>query len=67
MNVTYADVIMMPTCERRFYLGLLVKKKNKEREMVDGQKNSTGKGKRQSSISGSALKSKIKTGEIPLN
>jgi pyruvate dehydrogenase E1 component alpha subunit len=35
LNVTYSDVLMMPTAERRFYLGLLVKKNHKEKEKLE--------------------------------
>jgi hypothetical protein len=58
----------MPTAERRFHLGLLVKNRQEENDRVEQMKNSqsTGKGSKQTKISGDALKSKIKSGEIPL-
>jgi hypothetical protein len=58
----------MPTAERRFHLGLLVKNKQEENERIEQMKNnqSTGKGSKQTKVSGDALKSKIKSGEIPL-
>ena len=58
----------MPTSERRFYLGLLVQQKQKEQEHYDNAKkqNSGSKGSRNSTISGDALKNKIKSGEIPV-
>lgn len=66
LHVTYSDVLMMPTAERRFYLGLLVKNKHREKEMSEEQGRKTGKGKKQRTISGEALKSAIKSGEVPL-
>jgi len=68
MHITYSDVLIMPTAERRYYLGLLVQSKQKEQEAMDNQttKSSTSKGTRQSKVSGDALKSKLKSGEIPL-
>lgn len=56
----------MPTNERRFYLGLLVKTKSEEREQAEQiRKNKSSNGKRTSTVSGESLKNKIKTGEIP--
>jgi len=68
MHITYSDVLIMPTAERRYYLGLLIQSKQKEQEAMDNQtaKSSTSKGTRQSKVSGDALKSKLKSGEIPL-
>ena len=59
----------MPTAERRFYLGLLVQSRQKEQEQYENAQTSksNSKGSRQTKISGEALKSKIKTGEMPLN
>jgi hypothetical protein len=57
---------MMPTAERRFYLGLLVKKNHKEKEKLDEQGKITGNGKKQRTITGEALKSAIKSGDVPL-
>jgi len=58
----------MPTCERRFHLGLLVKEKQEEASrMEELQKKSskkTGKGAKQTTISGEALKNKMKSGTI---
>jgi len=60
---------MMPTAERRFYLGLLLKKKHQEEELKEEGKGSTttGKGQRKTKIGGNALKNKIKSGDIPLD
>jgi len=59
----------MPTYERRFFIGLLTRDmKQREEHMEQMQQKSTtktGKGTRQSKVSGDALKHKIKTGEIP--
>jgi hypothetical protein len=58
----------MPTSERRYYLGLLIQQKHKEQEHFENSKkqSSGSKGSRTSSISGDALKSKLKSGEIPI-
>ena len=65
MKIGYNDVMMMPTGERRYFLSLLIKNKSDEKERMEKAK-STGKGKRTSTISGDALKSKIKSGDLPL-
>lgn len=59
---------MMPIYERRFYLGLLVKKRHDEiQQEEDAAKPvSTGKGARKTKISGNTLKNKLKSGAIPL-
>ena len=62
------DILNMPTNERRFYLGMLVKNKTEEREHAEQiRKNSSSKGKRTTTISGEALKNRFKSGEIPFN
>jgi len=71
-GVTYNDVLSMPTYERRFFLSLLTKEANERKEEVERMKeetktrNSGGKGNRTTRVSGDALKSKMKNGEIPL-
>jgi hypothetical protein len=59
----------MPTYERRFFLSLLTKdiKEREERmeEMKQNNKNNNAKGSRSTRVSGEALKSKLKSGEIP--
>jgi hypothetical protein len=65
----YNDVMMMPVYERRYFITLLIKQNEKKMEFIENQKStstSNSKGSRQSKISGDALKSKMKTGEIPL-
>lgn len=61
----------MPIYERRFYLGLLTKKNLEEEERLEKLKqemnNKGSKGSRSKTISGDALKTKLKTGEVPLN
>lgn len=56
----------MPTGERRYYLGRLIKDKQEEQEKMEEMKNKTkgGKGTRKTTVSGEALKHKIKSGEI---
>lgn len=59
----------MPTSERRFHLGMLVKTRKEEQERMEEMKNKTssgGKGNRTTKISGEALKNKMKSGEVPL-
>lgn len=59
----------MPTYERRFFLSLLTKdiqeKNERMEEMKQKNKNNNAKGSRSTRVSGEALKSKIKSGEIP--
>ena len=66
----YADVMMMPTCERRFFLGLATKTAIEREEYVEEMKKNaqsrTGKGSRTTSVSGEALKTRMKSGDIPL-
>ena len=67
-GVTYSDILEMPTYERRYFLGLLTKQARERKEQHEERKNnskSTGKGKRTSTVSGDALKSRIKAGDIP--
>ena len=63
LNIGYSDILTMPTAERRFYLGLLVKKNHREKEIME-QKKANGKGKK--TISGDVLKEQIKSGQVPL-
>lgn len=59
----------MPTSERRFHLGMLVKTRKEEQERMEEMKNknsSGGRGNRTTKISGEALKNKMKSGEVPL-
>lgn len=59
----------MPTYERRFYIQMfkeeMEEKQEKMEEMKKKNKTSGGKGTRTSSISGEALKSKMRNNEIP--
>jgi hypothetical protein len=59
----------MPTYERRFFLSLLMKQNvERQEEVENAQKTQTNtKGNRKTSISGDALKSRMKSGDIPLN
>jgi hypothetical protein len=69
-GMNYSDVLAMPTYERRFFLGQLVKDINKKEEhfekMKEESKVKNGKGNRTTKISGQQLKNKLKTGEIPI-
>jgi hypothetical protein len=59
----------MPTYERRFFLGLLNKetreKEERIEELKEKAKTNGGKGTRKTRVSGEALKTKLKSGEIP--
>ena len=69
-NMTYLDVMAMPTYERRYYLGMLTKDFERKQEQIEEQKDqqttSGGKGSRTSKISGQNLKNSINNGNIPL-
>lgn len=56
----------MPTWERRFYMNIHMENVEKQNESrANQQKSVGGKGSRSTSISGSALKSKLKNNQIP--
>ena len=62
--------MMMPTYERRYFINLLIKQNERKIEYIENEKTnqtSTSKGNRKTKISGDSLKSKMKSGEIPLN
>ena len=67
--MSYSDILSMPTYERRFFLGLLTKdareREEKLEEMKEQAKTKGSKGSRQTRVSGTALKNKMKSGEIP--
>jgi len=69
-NMTYSDVMVMPTYERRYYLGMLTKDFERKQEQIEEQKEqqttSGGKGSRTSKVSGQQLKNNINNGNIPL-
>ena len=54
----------MPTYQRRFFLGMLIKQKTEHIEKTNTSR--TTKGRRTSNISGDALKSQMSSGKIPL-
>lgn len=66
-NFTYDSVMNMPTNERRFYLARHHRRMSEQEEKIKDKKQSVGKGKRSTSISGDALKSRMKNGDIPLS
>jgi hypothetical protein len=59
----------MPTYERRFFLSLLTKELREKQEYSENisknNQNKNAKGSRNSTISGDALKSRIRNGDIP--
>jgi len=67
---TYADVLALPVYERRYFLSLKSKDVNKQKEYQEEQIKTTksnSKGNRSSTVSGDALKNRMKNGDIPLN
>lgn len=56
----------MPTGERRFYLSLLIKNKKEEEERIAQIPKKISKGKKSTTIGGDALKSKLKSGDLPV-
>jgi hypothetical protein len=65
-NFTYDSVMNMPTNERRFYLARHYKRMSEQQDNLQTKKHNGGKGKRSSSISGDALKTRMRNGDIPL-
>jgi len=67
--MTYNDVLSMPTYERRYFIGLLTKdtvnRQEKMEEMKEKSQTQNSKGSRSTRVSGTALKSKMISGEIP--
>ena len=67
---TYADVLALPVYERRFFLSLKSRDISKQKEHQEEQTQaakSNSKGNRTTTVSGDALKNKMKNGDIPLN
>ena len=67
---TYSDVLELPVYERRFFLSLKARDNNKQKEHQEEQTKaakSNSKGNRTSTVSGDALKNRMKNGDIPLN
>ncbi len=64
----------MPTYERRFFLNMLIKETKEKEERIEEMKEkeketkskTTGKGSRETRVSGEALKTQMKNGMIPL-
>ena len=60
----------LPVNERRFFIGMLTKEASEREErneqLREKQTNSNARGSRSSRVSGNALKSKMKSGQIPL-
>ena len=69
IGFSYNDVLGMSVYERRQYLTLLINENQKKSEIIEEEKekytNKNAKGSRTSIVSGDALKSKLKSGEIP--
>lgn len=69
LNMSYVDVMTMPVYERRFFLGLATKTAAEREEHIENMKaeaSSRGsKGSRSTTVSGEALKTRMKNGDIP--
>lgn len=60
----------MPIYERRYFLNLKTRDITKQKEHIEDQKQTAktnSKGNRTSTVSGDALKNRMKNGDIPLN
>lgn len=66
LELGYNDVMMMPTAERRYHLGKLLKAYHKQQDQQQNQSKSNGKS-RTTTISGDQLKNKLRSGQIPNN
>ena len=66
---SYTDVLALPVYERRFFLSLKARDISKQKEHIETTSNaqSNSKGNRTSTVSGDALKNRMKNGDIPLN
>jgi hypothetical protein len=68
LNISYGDLMTMPTYERRFYIDMFKNEMEMRKEHIEEAKNnakSGGKGSRSSKVSGEALKSRLKNNQIP--
>ncbi len=69
--MSYSDVLAMPTYERRFFLSMLTKEAREREEETERMReeirnrSNGSKGSRSTRISGDALKTKMKNGDIP--
>lgn len=68
LEIGYNDVMSMPTGERRFYLGMLLKKKHRNDEAAENARRnaSNSKGSKTTRVSGDALKNRMKNGDLPI-
>lgn len=66
LDLGYNDVMSMPTAERRYHLGKLLKAYHKQQDQQQSQSKSNGKS-RTTTISGDQLKNKLRAGQIPNN
>lgn len=58
----------MPTYERKFFLVSFINENEKRKEKIEENENnitSSGRGTRTTKLSGEALKSRLRSGEIP--
>jgi hypothetical protein len=68
LKIPYSDVLAMPTYERRFFLTTFINENEKRKEQMEesqGNATSGGRGTRTTKVSGEALKSRLRSGEIP--
>jgi hypothetical protein len=66
LGFTRKDVMEMPTRERRGHIFRLKNEVEKQKEMMEDAKatSQSGKGKNTKTVSGEALKTKMRNGEI---
>ena len=68
LKLSYSDVLIMPTYERRFFLTTFINEQEKIKEKTEEQMNNStnnSRGTRTTKVSGDQLKSKLRSGEIP--
>jgi hypothetical protein len=68
LKMSYSDIMVMPTYERRFYIDMFKSDMDKEQDRYDEAKknnSSGGKGTRSKTVSGNALKSQMLNNQIP--
>jgi hypothetical protein len=67
LKMSYNDVLSMATYERRYFLTSYINENQKRQEQAEnlGSTTTTGNGKRTTKVSGQALKTQLKNGDIP--
>ncbi len=69
LDMSYSDIMSMPTYERRFFLTTFIEEKEKRKEKIETEKETqtktNSKGTRTTKVGGDMLKARLKSGEIP--